>query len=865
MENIVPYDVVYISSEDKEFPVTGLDRGKQLCQSAGTCGSLPRVLPETGSRVKGWLSAPNAPMPQSIVLRFSGNVELTQLRILSHENKIASKMEVRLFALKCGDKRASRSLAAGKEDEVPSFRTVRFAKLGTIEFNSNEQSNYRSKERKTVHLQARAYFVKLLFNTPHRNAHNRLGQVGVYSIECVGHILSRVPRHVDVAIAGDASSPYSPSSPKSMRSAHQVATPQKIDAVPSPRGVDPQFATPICDMVPHNGEIPAYRSVRIMEFEDFFLRRTAELLTLKAQAVAVEDFETATICRNRINRINRRSKRIYQLEQDKVHAIIEEDFEAAKSIKAVMDALIEKVHRDAQVPQPRSDFDPYECSSDTVVDDRQRGKQAEGEQCDGTDRLPASTDRSAANVKDCSGLNNISEALEDDSSYSLDFDELDSAEYHDSAKGDDEDVHDDPSGKSTGQSSRNVSPRGKGTGSPGGHSDNAVGVKLPIVTSCARQIEDLVNNLVSKIDAAGSLDEFDCGSLSPNGAKRGDASKHGTPTTGKFPIQTWERPIVDEIMRAAGDASWPSPLAFDIKNKREVLDLSDAVGVFTTTCLYSSHFKLREAALNVLTDRTGSLYGGSPSSVEGAVLRYLDQNSCGMQDTIPNVVAAACVFVRMVLADEHGCIKSVAPLIVNLLPRLLCAAADGNARVREESITTLTLYVKTPAITNANLLTAVFADPVDKERRRLPPNNHRAQLARLTVLQLLLENGDLKNGNAAVVKRNIEGCWSKVLLPCLNHQQADVRDLALSITSQLLRDKKLVLTEKRKADIHNPAIRDELCSAAGKSRQESVSKAIHSPSTTGFPAAPVPSRRAPPPLSGKPMVAGRLRGKITPK
>ncbi|RNF20912.1 uncharacterized protein Tco025E_03617 [Trypanosoma conorhini] len=764
MEQRVPYDVVYCTSQDDECPIEELER-ESPPRAAEAVGAAAAAMLRS---CRGWQSARNAKMPQAIVLRFPGNVELTQLRILSHECKIASKVEVRLFALK------------GKQMEMdpPSFHTVHFTKLGVVDFNSNEQSQYRSKERKTIHMRAVAYFVKLLFHAPHRNAQNVFNQVGVYSIECSGRILARVPHHADQALllgssraGGGDVAPPSQSAERSQRAALDTArSPPQPQPQPRELSHSPP-TTPARDIIPHANDAPAFRSVRILEFEEFFLRRSEELLALKDQAVAVEDFDIAKQCRDRLNLMNRRSKRIYQIEQDKVQAIIEEDFDAAKEAKRVMDAMIERVYKDAQLPQPRPDFDQYACVGDTFGESLPPRvlQEAVAEVSEGR----RSRDKSRGDAHSRGGSTD-----DGGGSREADADACD-AKRQERREGSNGCNSDSDGGVATGvdESEENAE---------------------PLVSNYAQRMADMVREITNEIDR---LDP-------PPGPD--DDEDTNTPKVEEAKLQPWERRVAQAIMAASSDTEGPKVLSPYVRNTREALDLVGAVGTFTACCLFSRRFKLREAALDVLMDQMTELYQATPSLIEEVVLRFLDLDGHGLQDMIPNVVAASCAFVRMVLADEHNCLSNVLAPVVNLLPRLLCCAADANPRVREEALTTLTLCIKTPSLTNPTILTAVLAEPVDRERRRLPSSGRRVQVARLTVFEQLATAGRMG------LRAHTDNVWKKLLLPCINHQSREVRDLAVSITTALVQERKVVLTGKRVLAIDNAAIREQIKAAVAE-------------------------------------------------
>ncbi|CBH11425.1 hypothetical protein, conserved [Trypanosoma brucei gambiense DAL972] len=824
MVGLIPYDIVYRSSEDNEFPITGLGNGLATSSENVECFSTTNpsnhAVAEQHCSGKGWQSARFASMPQELVLRFPGNAELVNLRILSHESKIMSKMEVRLYALDDGDE--VNGVGGHHGLEAPSFREVRFLKLGSVNFSSNEHTNYRSKERKTVHLHAKAYFLKLLFHAPHQNAFNRFKQIGVYSIECSGQISKRIPRHVDHAVVSSCivsqtpverdhtreSSNYNGSGVKlpPLQLEQQQYQLQHLLQEQDRQGEGERspVETPVRNIITQDEGMPAFRSVRILEFEDFFVRRSAELLMLKNQAISMDDFDTAKACQDRIKLMNRRSKRIYQAEQDKVQAIIDEDFDAAKEAKQQMDTMIEKVYNDVQVPQLRQVPDPLEYSSDTFSEDAPQDGRRSGAEAIGLS-IGCSGDRygmcGERNEKMCWSAERQKLAPE--------------GEYQDLPSG--------PTGDS------GMSPF-DGAGSDLGPSifddfDKDTDQKLDAQNIWHQKGQEIA-------DAKCNNDDWNAQERPP-GANQDVSVSDGTDEYaigGR--LQPWEEGVVREIMEASGEADMPKLPDVGGRKFSEMQNLNNVVGLFTTACLYSSNFKLRESALSVLASKMTTLYESSPVSIEEGVLRYLDLSGYGLQDHIPAVANAACAFVRSVLEDEANVFEEVMCPVVNLLPRLLCCAADYNPRLREEAMSTLALFVRKPEIGKGVILSAVLADPVDKDRRRLSHTHARTQLARLSVLKDLAANGGLQvRGSAGSMGKHNENAWSRLLQPCLNHQSSEVRDLAVSTASYLISEEKLVLTKKRAGEIDNVSIRDQLKAAAELLRAQRDGEAPSSPNS----------------------------------
>ncbi|KPA76867.1 hypothetical protein ABB37_07661 [Leptomonas pyrrhocoris] len=704
----LPFDVLFCTSEDPQHPISQLAGGAADARAGD-------------ASLTGWQSARNGKVPQTLVLRFHGNVWLQQLRILSHESKIATKVEVRVAKLADDDDRAN----------PPSFRSVRFVKLGSVDFNSNEQSHYKSKERKTVHLKTEAYFLKLLFDRPYINALNTGQQIGIYSLECSGHVVDPVERHADAQpIVGGSSRPASIAfkPPKEGRAFSTAVTETPAVAQSSERGSSvPATPSEVADGHPlqppgpttqpmklalsSNGSGPsesvlgaAFRSVRILEFEDFFLRRSEELVSLKEEAVAVEDFAVAAECRDKLALLNKRAKEVYELEQDKVQAIIDENFEVAQQVKVRMNDLVGQLFTTTALPVPAASGKSPDSAAASETSD------------DGASHAPAAPPAEAP-------------------------------------------PHRNPHVQPT-------SPLSSSSKS----ADNAITDNESVVSEAIEATEETQRVV--------------------------DASALSSP----------ERSVARAILSTAGSeestsVALSSP-GFDIQ------PLISAVGIFAAACLLSRRFKLREAALVVITERH-DMFSAAPSLIEDAVLRFLDHNSFGLQDLIPNVVFAACTFIRMTLADAAGCIGSVLAPLVALLPRLLTRCSDNLQRIRDEALTTLTLYVKTPAIPANSVLSATLMEPMDKERRKLPFTNAKAQLSRLNLFQLVVEHDRLHlEGNAALSGNVLQ----KLLLPTVNHPNPEVRDLAVSILGKLVAARQITLRDKDLALIRNGGIRDGIAS-----------------------------------------------------
>jgi len=337
------YDIVYFSSEEDPFNISELLRTD-----------------DDAAPMRGWQTAKDAKFPQTLVLRFDGEAALSQLQVLSHESKIASKIEVRVFSLENDLKQAV---------QPPSYKRVKFSKLGSVTFNSNEKSKFRSKERKTIHLSASAYYVKIVFHKPHENQLNTHHQVGVYKIVCIGSLSLKFPRHADAAVQAPQPLAATHIALPPLPAASHLLQHGWVGAGGSEDGGDAGGAN---DIGPHLGsKLPpihqqtqqmseqrhdsphryTFRSNRIVEFEQFYLRKIQDIAVMKLRAIQTENFEGAREFRDQLRYLEEYSQKIYALEAVKVRAIYDEDFDEAKEAKKQMDELV-KAALQLSTPRP---------------------------------------------------------------------------------------------------------------------------------------------------------------------------------------------------------------------------------------------------------------------------------------------------------------------------------------------------------------------------------------------------------------------------------------------------------------------------------------------------------------------------------
>ena len=108
------------------------------------------------------------PYPQELVFELEyGAAKLNQIQILSHQSKISTKIEI--------------FIGNGN-----SYTSATYKRLGYLSLDSNERSQYSARELKTVFVDFKGRFVKLLINENHINTHNIYNQVGVVAVSLLG-------------------------------------------------------------------------------------------------------------------------------------------------------------------------------------------------------------------------------------------------------------------------------------------------------------------------------------------------------------------------------------------------------------------------------------------------------------------------------------------------------------------------------------------------------------------------------------------------------------------------------------------------------------------------------------------------------
>eukprot|EP00471_Norrisiella_sphaerica_P011583 CAMPEP_0184502940 /NCGR_PEP_ID=MMETSP0113_2-20130426/51578_1 /TAXON_ID=91329 /ORGANISM="Norrisiella sphaerica, Strain BC52" /LENGTH=937 /DNA_ID=CAMNT_0026892315 /DNA_START=100 /DNA_END=2913 /DNA_ORIENTATION=- len=142
----IPFKVVYCTSSDD--------------------GHSEHELEKRHSK-RGWQSARFCYYPQDLILQFDQEYEVRELRILSHQSKIAAKIHV--------------SVGSGS-----GVRSTHFTGLGCLTLDPNERSNFKARELKKVHIRAQGNLMKLSVLKSHINRINMFNQVAIIAVQVLG-------------------------------------------------------------------------------------------------------------------------------------------------------------------------------------------------------------------------------------------------------------------------------------------------------------------------------------------------------------------------------------------------------------------------------------------------------------------------------------------------------------------------------------------------------------------------------------------------------------------------------------------------------------------------------------------------------
>lgn len=150
----VTFQVVHASCEDELHPSAELNSDKH------------------GPLVQGWISQKFCLYPIDLIIQFDRKIILKKVQLLSHQYLIASKIEFYI-----GD--------CALDEEV-TYQNAKYTRLGYVELASNERTEFKARELKSVHVDAEGTFLKFVVHKNFVNKLNTYNQVGLIALNVIG-------------------------------------------------------------------------------------------------------------------------------------------------------------------------------------------------------------------------------------------------------------------------------------------------------------------------------------------------------------------------------------------------------------------------------------------------------------------------------------------------------------------------------------------------------------------------------------------------------------------------------------------------------------------------------------------------------
>ena len=283
--------LIYIS----KFVSTDLYRFKVVSYSTEDEDHPAEQLNTINPNTRGWHSARFCQFPQELGFELlDGDAKMSQIQILSHQSKIATKIEI--FVGQGG-----------------SYSTATFKRLGYLSLDSNERSSYNARELKTVFVEYVGRFLKLLINENHVNSQNIYNQVGVIAVSVLGTEINQF----DEESAKIASNSSSSGLNGGVRKSEQKAlSSNPYNDLTVDLNLDPHTAT-----------------------------KLRQLADAKSRAIDQEDYLTAKEIKAVEQDLRIAGSKLAQLDINKAAAVRAEDYDRAKEIKDEADVLRHEVEQ----------------------------------------------------------------------------------------------------------------------------------------------------------------------------------------------------------------------------------------------------------------------------------------------------------------------------------------------------------------------------------------------------------------------------------------------------------------------------------------------------------------------------------------
>eukprot|EP01065_Artemidia_motanka_P027716 TRINITY_DN3290_c0_g2_i1.p1 TRINITY_DN3290_c0_g2~~TRINITY_DN3290_c0_g2_i1.p1 ORF type:complete len:981 (+),score=385.15 TRINITY_DN3290_c0_g2_i1:304-3246(+) len=704
----------------------------QVVQCSGEDESFPAVeLTQHTVDAKGWQSPKFAEFPLEIGLRLEGEAHIEQMQFLSHESKIATKIEV-FISEPTPESRRTR--------QFPTYDTAVWRRLGFLSLLPNEQSEYLARELKTVHVTCQAVHVRLLLHKCHVNSYNFFNQVGLIAVNIVGKLVCPYQTPAQLTAYEVAARSYMPSD-----------------------GPD----VPLKSITPPNVSADDYDGKRMeLQFDAVTIRKLRELSIMKQRAVAEEDYDTAKRFKEQIAALKQVGSRLMQLEGQKKTAVQNEDYDQAKALKAEIDQL-------------RAQAMGFGRPSSRGADDRPSLPQ----------HLPPmyGMPQNAAPPgppQEAPPLPPIGAGQHDQPSVGAGLSDVASAvaatplaPRPPSTAYDDRPLPAPPPAQTTPQQASNLDDRpaisralaSQNPQLPPDMGSNDGSPSAPSPPRYRRNIEEVLND----------PDPFNTG-------QRQQSSDQAAPAEPAFDIRKepdWAQDVHSRVVALHSDSQTAPPL-LDAK-AREYSEYGLNFGEFGMRCLFSRQRQTREAVLKALAGKLAA-GSGDPAPFPGdrrpqvmLLLKYLTAKGHGLHDAVPSVIASCAEALRVLLASDLP--AAAAQPLQNVAGALLPKAAEVNPRTRELATELLMTLAACPVFGVERVAACVLHEPehVKKEAQVWRQLHARANLAMLLLDKFGVARKEHRTGLSP------DAVMTRIVTPALQSSQEEVRKAAVKICGML--------------------------------------------------------------------------------
>ncbi|KAI8987921.1 hypothetical protein BDF20DRAFT_910460 [Mycotypha africana] len=195
-EQLLPYEILHCSSWDDNFGPDQLSKGSSNTSSMlATSNSAP-------TKLVGWQTARFPEYPQDLIIQILSGVSfVSKIQILSHQFKIATKVDIYIGLLKDGHDlllqqtngnsigltTESNHISDENDDEEDvDNMVIEFTRLGHIYFDNNAKAQFRARELKTIKINMKAEYIRLVIRNSHKNSLNTYNQVGMLNLDIIG-------------------------------------------------------------------------------------------------------------------------------------------------------------------------------------------------------------------------------------------------------------------------------------------------------------------------------------------------------------------------------------------------------------------------------------------------------------------------------------------------------------------------------------------------------------------------------------------------------------------------------------------------------------------------------------------------------